>query len=202
MWLIDVKTLRLVEFLRRPPPYAALSHTWGKEEVSFHEFRNAKQIRFGTRFKKIRETCRQALRDGLEYAWIDTCCIDKSNNSELSEAINSMYAWYRQAEVCYAHLEDVPTVNPRDLKGSFSAFRRCRWFRRGWTLQELLAPRRVEFYDTRWGKIGEKYELADELEAITGIGSATLRDSSSIHLTSIGSRMSWAAERETTRPED
>ncbi|KAK0639376.1 heterokaryon incompatibility protein-domain-containing protein [Cercophora newfieldiana] len=202
MWLIDVKTLKLVEFVRRPPPYAALSHTWGKEEVGFDEFRRARHIQFWSRFRKIRATCQQARKDGLDYAWIDTCCIDKSNNSELSEAINSMFAWYRQAEVCYAQLEDVPTVLPGDFSRPFSPFGRSRWFRRGWTLQELIAPRRVEFYDARWRMIGEKHDLADELEAITGIGSDTLRDKTSMHLISLGRRMSWATDRETTRPED
>ena len=203
MWLIDVKTLRLVEFCRRPPPYAALSHTWGTEEVSFDEFRRTKHIQFRPRFRKIRAACRQARKDGLEYAWIDTCCIDKSNNSELSEAINSMFAWYRKAEVCYAYLTDVPAIrHAGDLRTPFSPFGRSRWFRRGWTLQELIAPRRVEFYDARWRRIGEKHDLAAELEDITGIGSDTLRDSSALHLISLGRRMSWAADRETTRPED
>jgi hypothetical protein len=121
------------------PKYAILSHTWGAEEVTLRDMQNvcAKDL---LGYKKLELCCQQAVRDDVRYAWVDTCCIDKSSSAELSEAINSMYQWYQAAHVCYAYLEDVPA------DGQPSDMPRSRWFTRGWTLQELIAPQRVIFY--------------------------------------------------------
>ena len=102
----------------------------------------------GTRagFWKILKACFQARADGLGYLWVDTNCIDKASSAELSEAINSMYAWYRQSAVCYAYLADVPLATQNTLCDSGSRFRKSRWFTRGWTLQELIAPTDTIFY--------------------------------------------------------
>ncbi|EJF57898.1 hypothetical protein DICSQDRAFT_173520 [Dichomitus squalens LYAD-421 SS1] len=87
---------------------------------------------------KIKMACAVAREAGFRYIWIDSCCIDKVSSSELSEAINSMYAWYGDADICHTYLADVP---PGDAPHSEdSSFRESRWFRRGWTLQELIAP--------------------------------------------------------------
>jgi hypothetical protein len=131
----------------------------------------------------------------LKYAWIDTCCIDKSSSAELSQAINSMYQWYSDAQVCYAYLSDVSHSTEQDSK--FSEFRRSKWFTRGWTLQELLAPSEVVFFDRVWVKLGTKASLEDTISDVTGI----------THMfrfgqASVAQKMSWASKRETTRIED
>src|SRR6201992_3721901 len=109
MRLLNVITLELEEFARvSRPKYAILSHTWGTDEVSYQEMkhdRSASEKKAG--FAKIEFAASQAKQDGLNYLWVDTCCIDKDSSAELSEAINSMYSWYEKATVCYAHLEDV-----------------------------------------------------------------------------------------------
>jgi hypothetical protein len=201
MRLINTKTMRLREFIGQPPPYAILSHTWGRDEVSIHDFHDPRRRRRLKGFAKIQNACLQARRDALEYAWVDTCCIDKSSSAELSEAINSMFEWYRRSEVCYAYLEDVPSSDAVISGRIDPAFETSRWFRRGWTLQELLAPSHVRFFNHRWKEIGERGKLSTVLEEITGIEKDVL-DGASFSNVSIGRRMSWASQRETTRPED
>jgi hypothetical protein len=131
MRLLNSSTLVLHEFISgRIPRYAILSHTWSEEEVSFQDIRGPGAVsRKG--FEKVRKRCEQAARDGYEWVWIDTCCIDKSSSSELSEAINSMYQWYKNAQVCYAYLADVPS---RAIYYNADSFVDSRWFQRGWTL--------------------------------------------------------------------
>lgn len=205
MKLLNASTKRLEEFFDDDiPPYAILSHTWGKQEV---QFKDIEEERYTGDSTKIEGCCHQAIVDGLGYVWIDTCCIDKSSSAELSEAINSMFAWYEGAQVCYAYLADVPEgdLGARDPD---SAFRKSRWFTRGWTLQELLAPRRVVFYDVSWTSIGTKDSMVDEgsihdlLSKITGIPICCFLDSHYIRQASIAIKMSWAARRRTTRVED
>ncbi|TBU40451.1 hypothetical protein BD309DRAFT_346314 [Dichomitus squalens] len=149
---------------------------------------------------KIREACRVARQAGYRYLWIDSCCINKMSSSELSEAINSMYMWYRLAKVCYAYLTDVPTGE--DPRAPQSAFRKSRWFKRGWTLQELIAPFSVTFLSKDWKKIGTKLTLGDLVDEITGIPDEALFHSKSLDQFSVAQRLSWAALRETTREED
>lgn len=129
---------------------------------------------------------------GYEYVWIDTCCIDKTSSAELSEAINSMFAWYQEAKVCYAYLFDVPD---RPLKAS-------RWFTRGWTLQELIAPREVIFYDGNWRNLGDRTSLGPRISQCTRIPESILSGEKDLDTFSTAQRMSWAAERQTTRVED
>ncbi|PIL28595.1 hypothetical protein GSI_08636 [Ganoderma sinense ZZ0214-1] len=150
--------------------------------------------------EKIRKACAVARFDHFSQLWVDTSCIDKTSSSELSEAINSMFAWYRDAAVCYVYLADVPLAG--DPRRPGSAFRRSRWFTRGWTLQELVAPRVVVFLSREWEFIGTKESLADLVEDITGIHSAVLVRKKSHNEFSVAARMSWAAERTTTRVED
>jgi hypothetical protein len=187
MYLINAKTLELENFVGTPPEYAILSHTWGDNEVSHSDFQDTTKRQHQPGFKKIELTCRQAQRDGFEYAWVDTCCINKSSSAELSEAINSMFKWYRDAQKCYAYLEDAPQVllgllnieSGGEVEGLVaddlaSAFRNCKWFTRGWTLQELIAPRKLTFYGPGWVSIGEKDDLSQILESITGIDRSVL----------------------------
>ncbi|OCK73943.1 HET-domain-containing protein [Lepidopterella palustris CBS 459.81] len=144
---------------------------------------------------KIRKTCRRAKADGHQYVWIDTCCIDKSSSAELSEAINSMFSWYQNSKVCYAYLEDVEASSFEDSLPS------SRWFTRGWTLQELIAPEFVVFVDKYFDEFGTKQSMASTISEITGIHKEVLQSKHPVQM-SIAQRMSWAAKRQTTRIED
>ena len=186
------------------PPYAILSHTWGPdaEEVTF------KDLTEGTGknkagYSKIRFCAAQAASDGLHYLWVDTCCIDKSNNTELSEAINSMFRWYRNASKCYVHLSDVSIgdSNKNDQSTWELAFRQSRWFTRGWTLQELIAPPSVEFFSLEGKLLGDKKSLERQVHEITGIPVQALQGSPLSHF-SVFERILWAEKRETKRKED
>ena len=181
------------------PPYAILSHTWGDDEVIYSDMQAGK-AQSKAAFRKISYTCRQALSDGLNFAWIDSCCIDKSSSAELSEAINSMYKWYEKAELCYAFLADVSaTTNPVQRSTEFAG---SRWFTRGWTLQELLAPVNLAFFNCEWTRIGEKMGLSKIISETTGIDEQVLTGAKAMQAASVARRMSWAAVRQTTRKED
>ncbi|KAL7794228.1 hypothetical protein V8C37DRAFT_72631 [Trichoderma ceciliae] len=201
MRLINTKTLKLEEFPdSKIPPYAILSHTWGNnwEELTFRDVESGRIDKPGVGSIKLRGCCSQAAKDGLGYAWIDTCCIDKTNLVELSEAINSMFRWYNRASVCYAYLSDVSDDDdPRGAK-----FQTSRWFRRGWTLQELLAPKHLQFYNSTWRHIGNKGTRRSIIKDITGVPPQFLLGITELHYASVAQRMSWAAQRETTRAED
>jgi ankyrin repeat protein len=190
MRLLNTTTRRLETF-STPPLYAVLSHRWSAEEISFQDIHDGRAEIKETGYAKIRNTCSIAAAGGIDYIWIDTCCIDKTSSAELSEAINSMYRWYREAIVCYAYLADVP-----DKK-----FTQSEWFRRGWTLQELIAPSVVIFLDNTWQEIGTKSSLQPAVSKATGIPAEVLLNGD-IGNTSVAQRMSWAARRETTVVED
>ena len=142
-----------------------------------------------------------AVADGFDYIWIDTCCIDKTSSAELSEALNSMYRWYQEAEECYAYLADVPHNSINRATGVTGPSWKSRWFTRGWTLQELIAPLSVIFLNSEWQEIGTKSNLQRDISEITGIPSSFLLGDDLRHA-SIAQRMSWASKRETTRIED
>lgn len=202
MRLINIKTKRLEEFVSEVPRYAILSHTWGDEEVIYQDFTHLSDEARGQKkgFAKILKTCELAQKCGLKYAWVDTCCIDKSSSAELSEAINSMFRWYRKAVVCFAWLTDL--VPDDSSEPDTAALKNCRWFTRGWTLQELIAPRMVEFYDAGWNLRGTKSSLKHLLTDITKIPGNVLESPESLHTLSVARRMSWVSERKTTRTED
>ncbi|KAK4172333.1 putative vegetative incompatibility protein HET-E-1 [Triangularia setosa] len=185
MRLLNTTTIRL-ESPWSAPIYAILSHTWGGDEVLFADICDPqKPLPFSKKgFRKVSDSCERARQDGYKYIWIDTCCIDKTSSAELSEAINSMFRWYHRADRCYAYLSDVnvpgePTVD----------FENSRWFTRGWTLQELIAPRDVRFYDSQWVLLGSRQllrgtpladnpelkDLADIISKTTGIPVEILR---------------------------
>lgn len=202
MRLLNVKTMKMEQFFDEEefPKYAILSHTWGDEEILFSDMNQVPGIPGYVRrkrgFSKIDYTCQQACKEGINYAWIDTCCIDKTSSAELSEAINSMYKWYERSEICFAYLEDTSLETQEEhLKDS-------RWFTRGWTLQELLAPREIDFFGSGWELLGSKTSLSKKLAAITGIDVLLLQDRTNIASFSVAVRMSWAADRVTTRLED
>ena len=149
---------------------------------------------------KIRRACAVARNNGYRYIWIDSCCIDRSSSSELSEAINSMYKWYALADVCYAYLADVPPGVNHEAEGSW--FRKSRWFKRGWTLQELIAPVNVMFFSMDWAPIGSKHALDSLVASVAGIDHRALLHLDPLDKFSVAQRLSWAAKRETTREED
>ncbi|KAK8010996.1 hypothetical protein PG990_009961 [Apiospora arundinis] len=162
MRLINVQTHELQEFYgSRIPKYAILTHTWGSEEVSHQEWLSwlatgNPSVANKQGFEKIMGACKVANGDELNWLWVDTNCIDKASSAELTEAINSMYAWYRGSTICYGYLADVPTASNDDA-AFLSSFRNSRWHRRGWTLQELLAPQSLVFYSQSWTMLGTKY---------------------------------------------
>lgn len=186
--------------------YAILSHTWETEgEISMQEFRNpSADTKAKTGYVKIHKACEKALQYGIQHIWVDTCCIDKTSSAELSEAINSMFSWYEEALVCFAYLADVPPA----LGSPHDNFDTSRWFTRGWTLQELLAPRKLDFFANDWTLIANRHELASRISHITNIKEAHLVDATPaaqrdlLARTSVAEKMSWASKRETTRKED
>jgi hypothetical protein len=188
------------------PQYAILSHTWGAdaEEVTFQDLLDGTgKSKAG--YNKIYFCGEQARCDSLQYFWVDTCCIDKSNSTELAEAINSMFRWYRNAAKCYVYLSDVSTndddqVDPC-LQSWQSAFRKSRWFTRGWTLQELIAPPSVEFFCSNRKRIGDKKSLERQLHEITGIAVPALQGTP-LSTFSVKERKLWTENRQTKREED
>ncbi|KAF1809210.1 HET-domain-containing protein [Eremomyces bilateralis CBS 781.70] len=190
-------------FTSNIPSYAILSHTWeaDDQEVTFQDIMNAAGTS-KTGYRKIEFCKEQAEKNGLQYFWVDSCCIDKSSSAELTEAINSMFRWYQDAAKCYVYLSDVSTgKHTRSSKLLWEpAFRQGRWFTRGWTLQELLAPRSVEFFSRDGKRLGNKDSLEQQIHKITGIAIDALRG----HLSQFSDeeRMAWAEKRETTKEED
>ncbi|KAK4041429.1 heterokaryon incompatibility protein-domain-containing protein [Parachaetomium inaequale] len=204
MRLINVHTREIREFLSDSDiePYAILSHTWAEEEVTFEDFQSLPKDTLTAKkgYTKIDYCCLQAAADGYDWAWVDTCCIDKRSSAELSEAINSMFRWYKESAVCYAYFADVqahtdPVLLHTELAGA-------RWFTRGWTLQELLAPRDMVLYAHDWKRIGTRLEMSDSLSQITRIEVKYLCGSLPLDTASVSKRMSWAARRNTSRTED
>ena len=202
MRLINTHTLQIEGFSDiNKPTYAILSNRWITGlELTFQQFIDP-AYRRTKGFEKIARFCDQAREDGFEWAWADTCCINKAgDNTELSEAINLMYEWYRDSGRCYVYLSDVSASRQGEL--TVSEIARSEWFKRAWTLQELVAPARLAFYDATWMYIGTKRGLADMLCGITRIDVDVLSSHRPPKSYSIAQRMSWAALRQSTRTED
>ncbi|KAI0699869.1 heterokaryon incompatibility protein-domain-containing protein [Cerioporus squamosus] len=194
--------------------YAILSHVWArpedgagyKPEQTYQEvLRRIAQAgpdgdALSKLSEKIRKACEIARMHGFGYIWIDTCCIDQTSSAEVSESINSMFEWYSCSNVCYAFLD---TVEPGEhVRQKVSHFRRSRWFKRGWTLQELIAPQNVLFLSKAWTIIGTKYSLAHIIEEETEIDAEVLRYNRMPSEVPVAQRMSWASKRSTTKAED
>lgn len=192
----------------KTPPYAILSHTWTEgEEVTYNELVTGTLAgKDKTGYSKLRFCGDQAAEDGLEFFWVDTCCIDKSSSHELSTAINSMFRWYQRASKCYVYLSDVSVPNEiteaeANPKTWQEAFHRSRWFTRGCTLQELLAPASVEFFSKQGKRLGSRTSLEQAIHKITKLPTAALRGQN-LNDFSVEERMGWAAGRTTTLTED
>lgn len=207
MRLLHTETLQL-ETHNGPkfPPYAILSHTWSDDEILFQQIEitnNRTTIMEKKSWGKVVNACRKARQNSppLKHIWIDTCCIDQASSAELSEAVNSMFRWYESAAVCYAYLDDVEGT----IHGTESledSMKRARWFLRGWTLQELIAPASVIFFSADWEIIGTKDSLRNIISSVTGVDVDVLLKPQLLPTRSIARRMSWAANRDTKRPED
>ncbi|KAI0546331.1 heterokaryon incompatibility protein-domain-containing protein [Xylaria curta] len=196
--------------------YAILSHRWLDEEVIFQDLGNyTADLRSGTRslpqVEKIRGACAVAQAKGIKLLWMDTCCIDKTDSREYSEAINSMFSWYRNAKLCITILQDVRRQDGATGKEAFRSveggsdekgYLPSNWFSRGWTLQELLAPREMEIYDMDWQYIGTKRQFAGAFSDITRIDSRYITGEKDLSEASIAMKMSWLYRRETKYPED
>jgi hypothetical protein len=208
MWLLNAETIKLEYFddCDSARPYAILSHVWGKNEQTFQNiqalprFPDSDQPDFLGLSPKIANCCRVAMTLGYQRVWVDTCCIDKSSSAELSEAINSMFQWYQHSSVCIAYLTDVTRTKNRDVE--IRHLLSSKWFERGWTLQELIAPHSVVFLAQDWAWLGTKASLASAIAGATGIDVAVLTFEASPFDVSAAQRMSWAAKRKTARVED
>ncbi|KAH7068542.1 heterokaryon incompatibility protein-domain-containing protein [Paraphoma chrysanthemicola] len=154
-------------------------------------------------YVKIKHAASLAKAHGLDWVWIDTCCIDKSSSAELQEAINSMYRWYQLAKVCIVYLDDaVLGNNPLGKHPDFERMlRESKWITRGWTLQELIAPSSVDFYNASWSYIGSKQTYLSSIRGITGIPESVLA-TGDLSYASVAQKMAWAAKRKTSRVED
>ncbi|KAK7443540.1 hypothetical protein VKT23_015713 [Stygiomarasmius scandens] len=196
--LIDVYTTKLIEFTKNDtiPPYAVLSHRWKLgEEVMYEELlypRDETKAKLG--YRKIMAACQKARDGGVHYIWVDTCCIKQGDDADIKANITSMYAYYQNAAVCYAYLADLPQAR-KSLDSS-------EWFTRGWTLQELLAPPTVIFFDKNWSRIGSRHELRYVIYIATTIPVNVLSSEKPVRDVSVVDRMTWALGRETTKPQD
>ncbi|CDO77013.1 hypothetical protein BN946_scf184298.g40 [Trametes cinnabarina] len=204
MWLLSTDKVELRYFHSPadvPSGYAILSHVWQSHEQSFQHVQELQRSGRGYEVgSKIRGCVEAAKQFGHAWVWVDTCCINKTNSSELEEAINSMFRWYAEAGVCLAYLQDVS--DDCDVEAPQSDFRKSRWFLRGWTLQELIAPRQLVFMSKDWKCLGTKASLANLVEEITGIDAEVLTFSKYLGHVSVGRRMSWASSRVTSKVED
>ena len=195
MRLLHIKRLQFEEFYDdQIPQYAILSHRWGSvdQEVSYEDFK-AQRKTDTAGYAKILNFCRVASDYNVDFCWVDACCIDKTSSAELTEAINSMFLWYQRAAICCVYLQDAYTM---------LGFSQSDWFTRGWTLQELIAPTTVEFYDKEWWPLGTRSKLSRQISEISGIDEALLAREKDVRVYSVAQKMSWAASRRTSRLED
>ncbi|KAL8707983.1 MAG: hypothetical protein Q9220_007063 [cf. Caloplaca sp. 1 TL-2023] len=206
MYLFNTESLKLVDFLLdHRPPYIILSHTWEDEEVLFQDVtKEGTDPTLLAGWAKVASFCDFVKKDGWEWVWMDTLCIDQKSSAEWSEAINSMFQWYREAVYCVAYLADVSILDDasNSAVGSPKYFHKSRWFKRGWTLQELLAPAEVMFLDREWTMIGTRHNLQEHICRAAGIAPKILGETYRAGCVSVATTMSWASHRKTSRAED
>jgi heterokaryon incompatibility protein (HET) len=212
MRLINVRTLDLRKFNQHPPRYAILSHRWiDEQEICLQDWEVyvanqdplSSQIKCKSGFIKIQNACIQAQKRGFEWLWADTVCIDKRDNSEVTKSVNLMFSWYQSASVCFAYMHEVSNNNQRLKWTEDNAVVRKtpEWFTRGWTLQELLAPKKLLLSDQDWNCIGDRENCAQVITKFTGIPLSALCGKD-IQSYSYADRLAWAKGRQTTEPED
>ncbi|KAI1456324.1 HET-domain-containing protein [Annulohypoxylon moriforme] len=208
MHLLDVKTRRLRKNVEEKSgiaveKYAILSHRWlaREDEILFQDIESNDHTLLEKKLGlyKLTQCCKQAESDGLKYVWIDSCCVNRSDSTELQEVINSMYRYYENSQKCYVYLKD---TLQKAGDGPFRLNENEDWFQRGWTLQELIAPREVHFYNKNWQHLGDKKALVNDISIITSVDRNMLLHQEDLQSFSIAERMSWASGRKTTRDED
>lgn len=210
MRLLRVEDLAFVVFLDgEEPSYAIASHRWCSDEATFRDVRDG--CNTDTQgYRKVQAFAKYVEQHlpQIKWLWIDTCCINKDSDAELSYSINSMFKWYRRAAICVVYMEDVEVPDDR------TSFESSVWFTRGWTLQELLAPSLAVFVTQSWQVVGHKgslggerrvnagRDLADEIARITGIPVSVLHDYTTSRALTAKEKLVWMNRRTTTRPED
>lgn len=205
MRLLNTRTLEFEEFFEsNVPKYLILSHRWEGKETTFQAFSTGRHLppdEASAGIKKIRDFCGIALKAKYDWCWVDTCCIDKMSSAELTEAINSMWSWYARADSCFVYFSDVFAADARSLRDLLQG---SMWFTRGWTLQELLAPRKQRFFDANWTFLGHRneYKIREALSTITRIPSNYFGKIEAIRSATIAERMRWVSMRNTSRSED
>jgi hypothetical protein len=221
MRLLNAQTFEFEEFMNlKALTYAIVSHRWTDREVTLRDFPSyLSGSQEGHGWTKIQHACQITRSDNFQWVWVDTCCINKDSSAELTEAINSMFQWYQRARTCYVFLQDVRDVNDPDNQSSSAVirafsertafyedqFKKSDWFRRGWTLQELLAPRELKFFNSKFQCIGSRAELSGLIAEASGIDRLYVEQPLSSNVLqdlSIAERMRWASSRETTKEED
>ncbi|QIX01517.1 hypothetical protein AMS68_007034 [Peltaster fructicola] len=205
MRLLNTTSFKFEWMVRETCEYAILSHRWIEEEVGDeitfatleHAKTNGPTSRQAASWSKMEKACEQARNDRLKYIWIDTICIDKNDIQELGRSLNSMFDWYARAKICYVYLQDAKRTIQRAGTNYYSE-----WFERGWTLQELLAPSEMVFYDMDWCRLGTRTELAPHLSNASKIDVDYLKRPGSFREASVATKMSWMAGRSTKYVED
>jgi hypothetical protein len=196
--LINTRTLKLIDFEADVfiPHYAILSHRWLEgEEVELQEFKHpTERTQHKSGYQKIIAACKQARLDGLDYLWVDTCCIDQKDPGDVHVNIKLMFEYYQNARICYAYLVDVDKDSDN--------FGKSVWFTRGWTLQELLAPLEVLFFSGSWQYLGTKTGQAEKIHDVTGIPEGVIKGTTSICDIDVEERMTWSTPRTTSRSQD
>jgi hypothetical protein len=222
MQFLATDSLHRVSFADRPPiEYAILSYTWTQppEELTHADAGRIARARLTggdwpgchtAGYRRVVQGCHQARALGIRYLWVDSLCVDRSSSAEVAESVTASFRLLWDAAVCIVHLSDLPPppANHGDSVAELErAFSGCRWFTRGWTLQELIAPRRVEFFDQDWNHRGAKTSTLSQpwlamLSRVSGVDAPVLADRESLFDVSLGRRLSWGARRQTSRPED
>ncbi|KAF2467971.1 HET-domain-containing protein, partial [Lindgomyces ingoldianus] len=202
----DSGRLVLTDFAKRTiPPYAILSHRWWGDDLEVH-YQEVLNNTYASKdgYRKIRFCAEQAAQDELQYFWVDTCCFDRYNSRERSNAVNSMFRWYQNAAKCYVFLRDVSVATATDAQQQSTweaRFQASEWFTRAWTLQELIAPASVEFFSSEGQRLGDKESLLQLIHNITSIPLEALQGCP-LEKFSVSDRMTWARTRKATEPED
>ncbi|CEJ93232.1 hypothetical protein VHEMI08840 [[Torrubiella] hemipterigena] len=205
MKLLQIQTSRIIEILPpNIPKYAILSHTWDvvtklPPPAAIQWAVDVQSKKYLALLPKIIEASRLALEQGIDYLWTDWLCIDSSSSASLEKAVNGALSLLQQCALCIVHLDDLE-------KDSFDeeGLAQCRYWTRSWTLQELIIPQNVQFYDASWKLCGEKHDadVSTIVSTVTGIPVPVLVEPDALWDTALAVRMSWAARRTCRREED
>jgi hypothetical protein len=204
---LDLPMKHIEEVVTTYFQYATLSHRWGGKEPLLQDIQGKSvydsELDPVGGITKLRSFCKTAHDAGYNWAWSDTCCIDRSNNVELQESVNSMFVWYHHSALTIVYLSDVP---PSSVSGALA---RSAWNTRGWTVQEFIAPKVILFYQNNWTLYlddhtpnhKESAAIMQELKNATGIDPAAVADFRP-SMNGAREKLHWASTRVTTHQED